>query len=195
MNPAQPTPPSLTESDAPFPRKEPDFTAPAGPRGGTGMRVPRFALDAGSPPGLPTLASPPAPRRFWRKRRYWVLGAALGVIAATLATALVRRRQTFIIVINAGPETLPPLTISTGVHRHGMPALASGAAYHWLLPAGGDAAPILIKSSTLDSDSPRQWEAGPFTPVEGARRILQLFPDGSMQDTSSSANWLDLPGT
>ena len=168
----------------------------AAPPRSASMPVPRFALDVAATRAIPTLPPALAPRPLWKKRRFWILSGGAAILVGTLSTAIVRGRHTRIIIINSGSATLPALTVSASGHRHDIPPLESGASHRWVLPDKGTSTPIIVKPSAPDPESPElQWVGSPFEPGRGARRILHLNSDGSMEESSSSSIWLDLIGS
>ncbi len=184
----------MTTTDPPSPEKL--HAPPAGPAvTGLGLPVASFASEepAPPPPAATVVACPR--RRSWRKRRFWGAAAGSLVLAATVAVALHRGSQTRVIFINAGDKLLPPLAVSAAGFTHQVPALEGEASHRWVLPAGGQPSPIIVMPAVQAEGLPWKWESDLIQPEAGSRQILRIWPDGTVEQSTSLSIWIDLLGS
>lgn len=167
--------------------------------GRTPLPVPSFATDAEEVTAVPVLAAGagPASRRWWQRRRVWA-GSAGAVIFTGVGLAMaVSGRQAKIIFINAGDDTLPPLTVTANGHTHSVPPLEARASYRWELPPGdGEAAetPVQVLAAVPDDAARWDWTGGVAPTGRGASLILRIHSGGLVEESTGSSAWYALFG-
>lgn len=157
------------------------------------LPVPGFAVDAVRPLRVETLSAAPPVRRLWRKRRFWAALVVLGVVGGSIWVAEYRGRQTRLIFVNSGSDPLPALTVTAAGHTHTVPPLEGEASHRWVLPDGGEAAPVVILGTT-ESGAEWQWKSEVLQPGGGTRLILRVSADGLVEESTVTSFWSSLVG-
>ena len=105
-----------------------------------------------------------------------------------MRTVWLRGRQTRIILINSGDETLSPVTVTAGGREYPVPPVESGASHRLTPGPGGPAAPVTVISGG------HTWTGSWLTPGSGQRIILRLLPDGTVEEQHTLSPWLEWLG-
>lgn len=119
------------------------------------------------------------------------MAGGTGVVITAMAVTLHRGHATRVIVMNAGSETLPPLTVIIAGHHHPVPPLAGGASHRWILPAGGPASPLTLAAQGAEGLL-WQWEGPILDPAESPRYILHVQADGTVEESLEPPFWTSL---
>jgi len=134
----------------------------------------------------------PAPvRRRWRKR---VVLPLVGVVllGVTFEVALVRSRESTVVVYNETGAALPSLAIRVGGTVRVFPALAEEESVRIRLGTAGPAGPVRLE---LAKEPPWEWEGGSVEPAGGQRVSIRLYPDGMVEVDSQVSLWRRLIGS
>ena len=127
----------------------------------------------------------PAPRRRFRKR-VWLPIASLVLLGLALLVAVVRSRDSTVVVYNETDAALPALVIRAGGVARVFPGLAEEESVRLRLHEEGPAGPVELE---LAKEPPWTWRGGYLEPRAGYRLSIRLYPDGVVEFDSQVSLW------
>jgi hypothetical protein len=132
----------------------------------------------------------PASRRRWRKRVWLPVAGALGLVAA-LAVAVLRSRDSTLVIYNETGGPLPALSVRAGGQAHRFAGLREEESVRLRLANPGAAGPVELE---LASDPPWEWRGGQLQARAGQRCTIRLYPGGAVELDSQLSFWQRLIG-
>lgn len=129
-------------------------------------------------------------RRRWRKRVVLPL-AGLVLLGVAFEVAVVRSRESTVVVYNETGAALPSLAIRVGGSVRVFPALAEEESVRIRLGTTGPRGPVRLE---LAKDPPWEWEGGSVEPAGGQRVSIRLYPDGMVEIDTQVSLWRRLIG-
>lgn len=123
---------------------------------------------------------------LWRRKRIlWPLFLLVALVAAG-GIAIVRSRDTRIILYNQTGAPLGPVRLRACGQSITVLQLEDEASYRWRLEPHGGESEIVIEAATKP---PLEWRGGYVEPRGGYRVTLRIWPDNQVEDHTQISVW------
>lgn len=132
-------------------------------------------------------------RPLWKKKRFWLSSLIICLAGGTASVAWWRGQQVRIIVKNDGETTTFPIRLELDGEVYHVPPLAPEASHRWVLKHPANPSPLIFRSLGQDGRD-LAWRGGLVPPEGGARLILHLTGEGTVELSESFSIWPILPG-